>query len=86
MEKEKDLYLGNGPFQTLCVRDMLKTLPAILTSPESTVTLAICFPLPASSQRTKMVKLSFPRPGDDDDRPAEPYFTELCEIGKDSGF
>lgn len=33
-----------------------------------------------------MVKLSFPRTGDDDDRPAEPYFMELCEIGRDSGF
>lgn len=80
------MSLGNGPSQTLCVGDVLKTLPTMLTTPEPTVTfLLFVFPVPASLQRAKMVKLSFPRTGDGG-WPAGPNFMEMFEIEKESGF
>ena len=68
------------------MRGVSKTLPTMLTTPEPTVTLLLfVFPVLASLQRAKMVKLSFPRTGDGG-WPAGPYFTEMYEIGKESGF
>lgn len=68
------------------MRDVSKTLPTMLTTPEPTVTLLLfVFPVPASLQRAKMVKLSFPRTGYGG-WPAGPYFMEMYEIGKELGF